>query len=85
LVVSPSPERRAAGAVDRIVGDGDVLEPTAAQRRAGIVCDLVKEGLHEVPAGDADFPVSEGRDHLLALGHSPHASLLWLSGERMQT
>lgn len=32
-----------------------------------------------------DFPVSEGRDLLLVIGRSPHASSLWFSGERMQT
>jgi hypothetical protein len=50
----------AAGAVDTAVGDGNVLEPTAAQRRADIVRDLAKEGLHEVPTADAGLPSKRG-------------------------
>ena len=51
---------RAAGALDTTVGDGNILEPTAMQRRADIVCDLVKERLHEAPADDAGLPSQRG-------------------------
>jgi len=44
----------------RPVGDGSILEPTAVQRRADIVCDLVKERLHEAPTGDAGLPSQRG-------------------------